>query len=124
LVRHRNKRVWLVHQFRQAYELDRTELGQFGEDAEERALRRKVQELDRIALGEATRLFATSKNVADRLARSTGLTAEVLPHPPQALGYRCEAYGDFVLSASRLDRAKRIDLLIEAAALDPVLRVV
>jgi glycosyltransferase involved in cell wall biosynthesis len=48
----------------------------------------------------------------------------VLPHPPQALGYRCERYGDFVLSASRLDRAKRIDLLLEAAALDPSLHVV
>ena len=33
LVRHPNKRVWLVHQFRQAYDLDRTELGQFGESA-------------------------------------------------------------------------------------------
>ncbi|HEY7732087.1 MAG TPA: glycosyltransferase family 4 protein [Gaiellaceae bacterium] len=124
VVRHPEKRVWLVHQFRQAYELDRTDLGQFGESAEDRALRRKVQELDRVALGEATRLFATSANVAGRLERSTGLVAEVLPHPPQALGYRCESYGDFVLSASRLDRAKRIDLLIEAAALDPTLRVV
>ena len=64
LVRHREKRVWLVHQFRQAYELDRTELGQFGESPEDRALRRKVQDLDRVALGEATRLFATSANVA------------------------------------------------------------
>src|SRR4029453_10256954 len=26
VVRHREKRVWLVHQFRQAYELDRTRL--------------------------------------------------------------------------------------------------
>jgi glycosyltransferase involved in cell wall biosynthesis len=124
VVRHGEKRVWLVHQFRQAYELDRTELGQFGETAEERALRRKVQELDRVALGEATRLFATSANVAGRLERSTGLVAEVLPHPPQALAYRCDAYGGFVLSASRLDRAKRIDLLLEAAALDPALEVV
>jgi glycosyltransferase involved in cell wall biosynthesis len=124
LVRHQNKRVWLVHQFRQAYELDRTELGQFGEGAEDRALRRKVQELDRIALGEATRLFATSKNVADRLARSTGLAAEVMPHPPQELAYRCEGYGEFVLSVNRLDRAKRVDLLLEAAALDPALEVV
>jgi glycosyltransferase involved in cell wall biosynthesis len=124
LVRHPEKRVWLVHQFRQAYELDRTELGQFGESAEERALRRKVQELDRVALAEATRLFATSANVAGRLERSTGLAAEVLPHPPQALAYRCDAYGGFVLSASRLDRAKRIDLLLEAAALDPALEVV
>jgi glycosyltransferase involved in cell wall biosynthesis len=124
VVRHAEKRVWLVHQFRQAYELDRTDLGQFGESPEDRALRRSVQRLDRVALGEATRLFATSRNVAERLERSTGLGAEVLPHPPQGLGYRCEGYGDFVLSASRLDRSKRIDLLLEAAALDPALRVV
>jgi glycosyltransferase involved in cell wall biosynthesis len=117
VVRHREKRVWLVHQFRQAYELDGTELGQFGASATERALRRQVQELDRKALSEATRLFATSANVAGRLERSTGLVAEVLPHPPQALPYRTARSEAFVLSASRLDRAKRIDLLLEAAAL-------
>ncbi len=124
LVRHRNKRVWLVHQFRQAYELDGTELAQFGDSTEDRALRRKVQALDRIALGEASRLFATSRNVADRLATSTGLAAEVLPHPPQELDYRCEGYGDFVLSVNRLDRAKRIDLLLGAAVSDPSLEAV
>ena len=124
LVRHPDKRIWLVHQFRQAYELDRTELGQFGESPAERALRRKVQALDRVALGEATALFTTSRNVADRLERSTGLEAEVLPHPPQQLDYRCDGYGDFVLSVNRLDRAKRIDLLLEAAALDSSLEVV
>lgn len=124
LVRHKDKRVWLVHQFRQAYDLDRTELGQFGESAEDRALRRKIQTLDRVALGEATRLFSTSRNVADRLERGTGLASEVLPHPPQELAYRCDGYGDFVLSVNRLDRAKRIDLLLEAAALDTSLQVV
>jgi glycosyltransferase involved in cell wall biosynthesis len=124
LVRHSDKRVWLVHQFRQAYELDGTELAQFGDSPEDRALRRKVQALDRLALGEASRLFAISANVAGRLEASTGLTAEVLPHPPQALEYRCESYGDFVLSVNRLDRAKRIDLLIEAAARDRALEVV
>lgn len=124
VVRHPEKRVWLVHQFRQAYELDRTELGQFGESAEERALRRQVHELDRVALGEATRLFATSRNVADRLERSTGQQAEVLPHPPQTLAYRSDGHGSYVLSVNRLDRAKRIDLLLEAAAAEPALEVV
>jgi glycosyltransferase involved in cell wall biosynthesis len=124
LVRHRDKRVWLVHQFRQAYELDGTELGQFGPSSEDRALRRKVQELDRIALAEATRLFATSRNVAGRIEASTGLAAEVLPHPPQELDYRCHGYGDFVLSVNRLDRAKRIDLLLDAAARDAAIEVV
>jgi glycosyltransferase involved in cell wall biosynthesis len=124
LVKHREKRVWLVHQFRQAYELDGTELGQFGDSPEERALRRRVQALDRVALGEATRLFAISRNVADRLRRTTGFEAEYLPPPPQELAYRNEVYGDFVLSVNRLDRAKRIDLLLEAAALDPALQIV
>jgi glycosyltransferase involved in cell wall biosynthesis len=115
VIRHPRKVVWLVHQFRQAYELDRTELGQFGQSPEDRALRRRVQELDKVALGEARKVYATSRNVAERLERSTGIAAEVMPHPPQELAYRCEEYGDFVLSVGRLDRAKRIDLLIEAA---------
>jgi glycosyltransferase involved in cell wall biosynthesis len=115
-VRHPNKVVWLLHQFRQAYELDRTELGQFSESAEDRSTRRRVQQLDRTALGEARKLFATSRNVADRLQRSTGLEAEVLPHPPQELAYRTDAYEPFVFSVGRLDRAKRLDLLIQAAA--------
>jgi glycosyltransferase involved in cell wall biosynthesis len=123
-VRHPNKVVWLLHQFRQAYDLDRTELGQFGESAEDRATRRAVQRLDRVALGEARRIFATSRNVAERLEEGTGLTAEVMPHPPQALDYRCESYDGFILSVNRLDRAKRVDLLLDALAADPSLRCV
>ena len=124
VVRHPNKVVWLVHQFRQAYDLDRTELGQFGETADERAVVRGVHELDRRTLGEARRLFAISANVAERLRRSTGLEAEVLLPPPQDLPYRCDDYGDFLLSVGRLDRAKRVELLLEALALDPDLRCV
>jgi glycosyltransferase involved in cell wall biosynthesis len=123
-VRHPNKRVWLVHQFRQAYELDRTPLGEFGESALDRATRRKIHELDRRTLGEAQRLFAISRNVADRLRNTLDLEAEVVLPPPQELDYRCEAYEDFVLSVGRLDRAKRVDLLLEAAAADPSLKVV
>jgi glycosyltransferase involved in cell wall biosynthesis len=123
-VRHPNKVVWLLHQFRQAYELDRTELGQFGESVEDRATRRAVHRLDKVALGEARKLFATSRNVAERVKRSTGLDAEVMPHPPQELPYRTESYDDFVLSVGRLDRAKRHDLLLEALATDSSLRCV
>jgi glycosyltransferase involved in cell wall biosynthesis len=123
-VRHPNKVVWLLHQFRQAYELDRTDLGQFGESAEERATRRAVQRLDRVALGEAKKVFATSRNVAERLKSATGLDAEVMPHPPQELPYRTESYDDFVLSVGRLDRAKRHELLLEALAADSTLRCV
>jgi glycosyltransferase involved in cell wall biosynthesis len=124
VVRHPSKVVWLLHQFRQAYELDQTELGQFSESPEDRAIRRSVHELDRVALGEARRLYATSRNVAERCRRATGLEAELLPHPPQDLPYRFDEVGDFVLSVGRLDRAKRVDLLLEAVALAPALRCV
>jgi glycosyltransferase involved in cell wall biosynthesis len=124
-IRHPNKVVWLVHQFRQAYELDRAEFGQFGENPFDRATVRRIHRLDRTTLGEANRLFAISQNVADRLTRSTGLAAEFLPPPPQQLPYRePEDDGKFILSVGRLDRAKRVDLLIEAAAFDGSLRVV
>jgi len=124
VVRHPNKVVWLVHQFRQAYELDGTELGQFGEDPAGRAARNAVQRLDQATLGEAKRLFAISANVAGRLRDSTGLEAEVLSPPPQDLPFRCDSYGDFVLSVGRLDRAKRLDLLLRAVGEGDGLRVV
>ena len=123
-VRHPNKVVWLLHQFRQAYDLDGTELGQFGDAPEERAARRAVHRLDAVALGEARAVFATSRNVAERLQRALGIHAEVLPHPPQELAFRCDEYGDFVLSVNRLDRAKRIDLLLDAVAANERLRCV
>jgi glycosyltransferase involved in cell wall biosynthesis len=123
-VRHPRKVVWLVHQFRQAYELDRTDLGQFSASAEDRALRRAIHRFDRVALGEARHVFTISQNVADRVERNLGIAAESLPPPPQSLDFRCESYDDFVLSVNRLDRAKRIDLLIEAAATEPGLRIV
>src|SRR5919202_3044890 len=46
-VRHPNKVVWLVHQFRQAYELDGTDLGQFSGSPADRATVQAVRRLDR-----------------------------------------------------------------------------
>src|SRR5207248_1695451 len=64
-VRHPNKIAWVLHQFRQAYDYDRTELGQFSESPEDRAMRAAIERLDATALGEARKVFATSRNVAE-----------------------------------------------------------
>ncbi len=116
-IRHHNKVIWCVHQFRQAYDFDRTELGQFSESPEDRATIEAIRRMDEVAFGEAKAVFATSKNVAGRIHDSIGFEAEVMPHPAQTLDYRFDAIGDFVLSVGRLDRAKRVDLLLEAAKL-------
>lgn len=116
--RHPNKVVWLVHQHRQAYDWYGTPLSDFANTPEDRAVRDWLLRMDRAALGEARRLFAISKNVAGRLKRYTGLHAAPLYPPSRYAGkLRAGPYGSYVLSDARLDRAKRLDLLLQALAL-------
>jgi glycosyltransferase involved in cell wall biosynthesis len=114
--RHPNKIAWIAHQHRQAYDWYGTPLSDFAATPEDRAVREGIREVDRVGLGECRRLFAISANVARRLRRFSGLEAGVLFPPTALTGLRREALGDFVLSVARLDRAKRVDLLLRALA--------
>ncbi len=117
LVRHPNKIVWLIHQFRQAYDLDGTRYGFLSGSPEDRRIVELVRGMDDRGLGEARRLFANSANTAARLERFNGLTAEPLyPPPPLDGSYRQGPYGATVLSVGRLETIKRVDLLIRAVA--------
>lgn len=119
LVPHERKIVWLIHQHRSAYELwDHPEFADLSKQDEGRAVRDMVWRSDRIALGEAKRIFTNSRNVQDRLWSSTRLPSEVLYHPSpitEAL-LACEpgAYGDSILFPSRLEALKRQSLVVEA----------
>ncbi|MGB8644560.1 MAG: glycosyltransferase family 4 protein [Anaerolineae bacterium] len=115
--RHPHKVVWLVHQLRQVYDWYQTPLSDFGDAPADQKVRQQIIELDRRALGEARARFAISKNVAARLARFNGLNATPLYPPPRLTGrFRSGEYGDSILYVGRLDRAKRVDLLIRALA--------
>jgi len=114
-VKHENKVVWLIHQFRQAYDLLGTKYSDFDGSPESQAVIDLVKRFDHNALSESKRLYTTSKNNAQRLRRFNDLSAEVLYHPPQHIGkYFFDGIGDFVLSVGRLDVLKRIDILIRA----------
>lgn len=116
-VEHPHKIVWLVHQYRQAYDWYGTPLSEFTGSAEDRATREKLFTMDRRTLGEAKARFAISKNVAARLKRFNALEATPLYPPPRLTGkFYAGDYGDYVLYVGRLDRAKRIDLLLRALA--------
>ncbi len=125
-IRHPNKVVWLVHQFRQAYELDGTELGQFGEDPFGRATVARdpaARSHDARRGPAAVRDLRRTSPIGSSARR--GSRPRCSYPPPQQLDYRSsDGVGSFILSVGRLDRAKRIDLLLEAAALDKSLRVV
>ncbi len=116
LARHRNKVIWLVHQYRQAYDWYGSPLSDLGASPEDQLLKRMVEAADRRSLTEAKSLFAISANVAGRLEKFLSLRAEILYPPTTLQGLGPKEYGDFVLTVGRLDRAKRTYLLIQAMA--------
>ncbi|NLE45500.1 MAG: glycosyltransferase family 4 protein [Chloroflexi bacterium] len=118
VVQHPNKVVWLIHQFRPAYDLYGTPYSQFTESAEDQRVMQIIRSIDGRALGEARRIFTNAQNTANRLARYNNLRGEALYHPPKlAERLHNRSYGDYILSPSRLEAVKRIDLLLKSVAL-------
>lgn len=114
-VRHPRKHVWLFHQHRAAYDAADSPWSDFGLDCEALEAQRLLVEWDNIALEEATRRFTTSHEVARRLERFNGITGEPLYHPPPLHDELHEGpFGDYVFCATRLERNKRPDLLVDA----------
>ncbi len=114
-VRHPNKVVWLIHQYRQAYDQYGTAFSDLTSSPEDRRTRESIAEIDRVGLSEARAIFANSRTVAARLLRFNGIRSEPLYHPPPLAGrYRSGPSGDTVLWIGRLDAWKRPGLLLEA----------
>ncbi len=113
-VRHPRKVVWLVHQHRQVYDWYGTPRSDFGLTAEDRRVRQVVMETDNCGIAEAERIFTISQNVAARLARFNGLEGTSLYPPTPHDLYHNAGYGDYIFTMSRLDSAKRLDILLSA----------
>src|SRR5437868_13192356 len=117
-VRHPNKVTWLFHQYRAVYDLCNTRFSDFTHVEADVRLRDRLIALDTEVLAESTRLFSNARNTAARVAKYNGLTAEPLYHPPPLAGSLFAGpYGDYLLSVGRLERNKRVDLIIRALAL-------
>lgn len=113
LVRHSNKVLWLFHQFRQAYDLEKSPYGEENDGGVREAVRR----MDGAAFGECRNIFTISGNVGQRLRVYNRVESTPLYPPPPLDGrYRCDEYSDFILSAGRLESIKRVDLLIKSVA--------
>jgi glycosyltransferase involved in cell wall biosynthesis len=116
-VRHPGKVAWLVHQHRAAYELCGTPYSDFEHTERDVALRKRLIDLDTAMLRECAGLFSIADTVSARVAKYNGLRAETLYHPPRLAGsLRGGACGDYVLTVSRLEKVKRVDLAIDTFA--------
>lgn len=111
-IRHPDNRVWVMHQHRIAYELyDPVTSG-----PEMSALKPRIASFDARTLGRATRLFANSARVAERLHQYNQLDAQPLHHPPPfAEHFYCDTAQPYVFYPSRMEGLKRQMLLVEAA---------
>ncbi|HVF07141.1 MAG TPA: glycosyltransferase family 4 protein [Actinomycetota bacterium] len=119
LAQHERKIVWLIHQHRTAYELwDHPDYADLKRQDDGAKVRDMVWEADRVALGEAKRVFTNAKNVRDRLWSSLRIAAEPLYHPSHVaealLELPPEPLGDYLVFPSRMESLKRQALAIEA----------
>jgi glycosyltransferase involved in cell wall biosynthesis len=114
-VRHAAKVAWLVHQHRAAYELCGTSFSDFDHTERDVAVRRRLITLDTQMLGECVARFSIARTVSARLEKYNGLAAEPLYHPPKlADRLKPGPYGDYMLTVTRLETIKRVDLAIDA----------
>ncbi|MGE3888908.1 MAG: glycosyltransferase family 4 protein, partial [Vicinamibacterales bacterium] len=115
--RHPRKVCWLVHQHRAAYELAGTIYSDFGHDERDVGLKERLMALDEQMLGECVGRYTISRTVTDRLQRFNGLDSTPLYHPPLLAPRLAPGeYGPYLLSVSRLEGNKRVDLIVRAMA--------
>lgn len=112
LLPHQDVVIWLIHQFRQAY--DPPPVG-WPKDPSLEPVVSAVRAADRKAFAAANRMYAISPMIAERLRRSNGVTAGVLMTPPHTEQdyYTAEAE-DFLVALGRISGGKRQVLAIEA----------
>lgn len=114
-VPHPNKVLWLLHQFRQAYDLWDTDFQGLSDSEEGQRVRDAVRNADNLILPDFRKIYTISSVSGDRLRRFNGLESEVLLHPLASEGdFHCTEYGDFVFCPSRINEGKRQFVLVQA----------
>lgn len=114
-VPHENKYIWLLHQFRQVYDLWGSAFQGLPDTPDTREVRNTILRADTAYLSEAKKIFTNSSVTSGRLKAFNGLGSEVLYPPLLSVDqFECKEYGDFVLALGRVNELKRQLLLVEA----------
>ncbi|HEY1795834.1 MAG TPA: glycosyltransferase [Stellaceae bacterium] len=117
LMPHDNKVLWVIHQFRQAYDLWDAGMSNIEDSERGREIRATIKRADEMAFAEAVKIFTNHQTTADRLKHYNGWDGEVLLPPlndPELfMGGERENY---ILASGRVNSGKRQYLLVEAMA--------
>ena len=117
-LKHPNKALWLLHQFRAVYDLwDTPFASEFRETPGTRALRDMIIRKDTENLAGCSPRLTIARNVSSRLQRYNQINSTAVYHPPfMAEHFYCAPAERYVFAPSRLEAAKRQELLIRAMA--------
>lgn len=116
LAPYENKKIWLLHQHRQFYDLWDTPHRGYPDTPETCRIRAIVRAADNRCLSQVRALYTNSRIVANRLRRFNGIEADGILYPPLLNPelFRCGEAGDYVFYPSRLCGMKRQHVAIEA----------
>lgn len=114
LVPHNRKRLWLLHQYRQAYDLWDVGDSNIPDTERGREIRQAVIEADNRCFPDCEKILAP-RVVANRLLHYNGFDAEIMMAPlndPEL--FVGGDYGSYIFCGGRINAAKRQHLLVEA----------
>ncbi len=115
LIRHPHKTFWLLHQYRQAYDLFDAGQTNIPSDETGKELRAMIKAADNESFAESKTIFTNSEITRKRLLHYNGFDAKVL-HPPvndPDLFFNNKE-DDYIFAGGRINSMKRQHLLIEA----------
>lgn len=115
LIRHPRKTLWLVHQYRQAYDLLDQGLSNLPSNEFGNALQRVVQTADDESFLESRKIFSISEVTRQRLLQYNGADSIVLPPPINNKElFSPGTSSGYIFAGGRVNAMKRQHLLLEA----------
>lgn len=115
LIPHENKTIWLMHQYRQAYDLDRDGMTNIPNNVAGDKIRAAIRIADNACFADARQIYTISPVVSKRLSRFNNVRSQVLHHPlnePEI--FTGGDYRPYIFAGGRIGEGKRQHLLVEA----------
>lgn len=115
LIRHPKKTLWLIHQFRQAYDLFDAKQTHLLPENNGLEVREMIKNADDLCFSECRNIFTNSVVTHQRLMKYNGFESKVLPPPvndPEL--FLNKGTDNYILAAGRINSMKRQNMLLEA----------
>lgn len=115
LVEHKSKVLWVLHQFRQAYDLWDAGYSNIQDTERGRFIRDRIRQADNECFPACQAVYCNAPTTQDRMRRYNNFPCTVLPPPlndPEL--FTIGEYQGYIFAGGRVSTAKRQHLLIEA----------